>query len=407
MRLRTVVSAGVVLTAALATLWTVRDGTIPPPPGEPVPLAQGTMQPLVQTSQGTDLAALRSCDHETPPGDTTGGCGVLDRVPNGSEVTMRCWRSTIAPSGYPSAKWFYVTTGKGSFNPGWSGWIYSDFVWPQTATPQCDNAILAAHPLPKVKPLVFTVVDGCTPDGKGELTARTANFTPGGTWEVYVSPYFSDQTGTVRGDGTFEWRIPCAGETSANGHEWSVKDVRTERNIFTPNGISIVKQTPVTQPKPTQTTPAPPTVTTTTGSSPRPPGTETAVPQPPTPQPPVPQPPANRVITVYNKVTNGPTEIREDKAAYLSTVTKNFCKRDGCALPSTDVATGARITAVCQTTGLRTTNGNDSDAGDNANPHLFESARWYGIAWPDGRFGYISEVWIDPTDRGGAGLRGC
>ncbi|HEX8001348.1 MAG TPA: M23 family metallopeptidase, partial [Mycobacteriales bacterium] len=44
------------------------------------------------------------------------------------------------------------------------------------------------------------------------------------------------------------------------------------------------------------------------------------------------QPSAPRTVTltVYNKVTNGSAEMREDTPAYLSTVTKNYCRRDGC-----------------------------------------------------------------------------
>jgi hypothetical protein len=38
----------------------------------------------------------------------------------------------------------------------------------------------------------------------------------------------------------------------------------------------------------------------------------------------------------------------------------------------------------CSTTGARTTNGNDHDAVDDANPELHGSTRWYGIR-PPGR----------------------
>ena len=44
---------------------------------------------------------------------------------------------------------------------------------------------------------------------------------------------------------------------------------------------------------------------------------------------------------------------------------------------------------------------------DDGNPGLFESTRWYGIQLPDGRFGYISEVWIRDADRGGLDLPHC
>lgn len=99
--------------------------------------------------------------------------------------------------------------------------------------------------------------------------------------------------------------------------------------------------------------------------------------------------------------------MREDAPAYLSTVTRNFCKRDGCALAGTDVGSGAVLTAECTTLGDRTTNGQDNSAIDDANPALYTSTRWYGIRWSDGRFGYISEVWIAGQHRGGLGLRSC
>jgi hypothetical protein len=119
-----------------------------------------------------------------------------------------------------------------------------------------------------------------------------------------------------------------------------------------------------------------------------------------------PAPPATRAIRVYDKVTNG-MSMSEDTPAYLSTVTQNYCRRDGCMLAGTEVGTGAVLTATCQTFGARTTNGNDGSAVDDANPELFSSTRWYGVRWSDGRFGYISEVWINAADRGGLGLPGC
>jgi hypothetical protein len=76
-------------------------------------------------------------------------------------------------------------------------------------------------------------------------------------------------------------------------------------------------------------------------------------------------------------------------------------------LPGTDLSTGDTVTARCQTQGARTTNGEDGDAVDDRNPGLFESTRWYGVVWPDGQFGYLSEVWINASDRGGLGLPSC
>lgn len=134
---------------------------------------------------------------------------------------------------------------------------------------------------------------------------------------------------------------------------------------------------------------------------------------PTTPAPPVggggssPPPPAQVTLTVYNQVTNGPSAMREDTPAYLSTVPQNFCRRDGCAIGGTDRNTGGTYyPAVCQLNGARTTNGNDGNANDDGNPGLFSSTRWYGINLGGSR-GYISEVWINPGQRGGLGLPGC
>jgi hypothetical protein len=89
-------------------------------------------------------------------------------------------------------------------------------------------------------------------------------------------------------------------------------------------------------------------------------------------------------------------------------VTRNFCKRDGCRVDGTDRATGGTYSpAVCQVQGARTTNGNDGNANDDGNPGLFSSTRWYGIRLGNGALGYISEVWIDPSQRGGLGVTTC
>lgn len=128
---------------------------------------------------------------------------------------------------------------------------------------------------------------------------------------------------------------------------------------------------------------------------------------PPLPPPPPPPPLAATALTVSNKVTNGPSAMREDTPAYLSTVRQNYCRRDGCVIAGTERASGGTYTpAICQAQGVRTTNGHDGDANDDANPGLFSSTRWYGVQIGDA-VGYISEVWIDPSQRGGLGLPNC
>ena len=136
------------------------------------------------------------------------------------------------------------------------------------------------------------------------------------------------------------------------------------------------------------------------------PGAPVAPQAPPPPPPPAP-PPGDVTLTVYNEVTNGGTAMREDTPAYLSTVARNYCKRDGCAIAGTDRATGGTYApAVCQVQSVRTTNGHDGDANDDANPGLFSSMRWYGVRLGSA-LGYISEVWVAPSQRGGLGLPAC
>jgi hypothetical protein len=115
------------------------------------------------------------------------------------------------------------------------------------------------------------------------------------------------------------------------------------------------------------------------------------------------------VITVYNKVTNGPTQMREDSVpARLTTQPWTFCTSRGCNINGTERSTGGTYdAAVCQTTGERTTNGNDSDPSDDSNPDLYTSASYYGVQLTNGTFGYVSWVWIQASDRGGLGLPPC
>lgn len=112
-------------------------------------------------------------------------------------------------------------------------------------------------------------------------------------------------------------------------------------------------------------------------------------------------------VEIYNKVTRG-LEVRDDKPAYLSLEPVNECKDKGCALENTDMKTGVAVNAVCQTLAPEaTTNGDNTTPADDANPELATSNLWYGIRWPDGRFGYLSEVWIHPDFRGGLDLPQC
>jgi lambda repressor-like predicted transcriptional regulator len=123
---------------------------------------------------------------------------------------------------------------------------------------------------------------------------------------------------------------------------------------------------------------------------------------------PAPTPPAvTAVVTVQNKVALGATDLVEDTGpAYLSSRAEPFCGRDGCKLDGTDVESGILLPAVCTVAGAEMWNYNlDSPAADN--PNRARSTLWYRLTWPDGRAGYLSEVYLDPASRGGLGLPAC
>ncbi len=136
--------------------------------------------------------------------------------------------------------------------------------------------------------------------------------------------------------------------------------------------------------------------------------TPSALPPAPTaPTPATPSPP-RKVVTIDNRVTNG-MGMREDVTPVrLTTKPWIFCGTRGCNINGTERSSGATYdAAVCQAQGERTTNGNDHDASDDANPARFESTRYYGARLVDNTFGFVSEVWIAAADRGGLGLPAC
>ncbi|MFE7201865.1 hypothetical protein ACFU8R_16490 [Pseudonocardia alni] len=113
------------------------------------------------------------------------------------------------------------------------------------------------------------------------------------------------------------------------------------------------------------------------------------------------------VVTVQNKVALGAEDLVEDSGpAYLSSRAIAFCGSRGCKEVGTDVVSGAMLPATCTVVGERMWNHNlDSPAARN--PHRVESALWYRVTWPDGRSGYLSEVYLEPGSRGGLGLPAC
>lgn len=112
-------------------------------------------------------------------------------------------------------------------------------------------------------------------------------------------------------------------------------------------------------------------------------------------------------IRVQNMVALGPSDLREDETpAYLSSRTIGRCAAKNCEVAGTKMDTGTLLVATCQSRGDELVNYNlDSTWPDN--PHRARSNRWYKVQLPDGRTGFINEVYIDPQDRGGLGLATC
>lgn len=116
-----------------------------------------------------------------------------------------------------------------------------------------------------------------------------------------------------------------------------------------------------------------------------------------------------KVLRIYNKVTSGPERMREDDEP-VSLVMKAaaYCGVGNCQVPDTNRETGDTYdAAVCQRQGEEVTNGQDTSPIDDDNPGLFSSRLYYGVRLDDDTFGYVSEAWISPEDRGGLSLPRC
>ncbi|MER5201028.1 helix-turn-helix domain-containing protein [Streptomyces sp. NPDC002755] len=117
---------------------------------------------------------------------------------------------------------------------------------------------------------------------------------------------------------------------------------------------------------------------------------------------------SDAVIVVQNKVAIGPNQLVEDSTpAYLSSRTVSRCARRGCKLVDTDFWSGAKLVATCWTRGERLTNQDAGSDGIQRNKNRVTSDLWYRAVWPDGRSGYLAEVYVVVGDRGGLGLGRC
>jgi hypothetical protein len=122
-----------------------------------------------------------------------------------------------------------------------------------------------------------------------------------------------------------------------------------------------------------------------------------------------PDPPTVRTVVVQNRVAIGDGALVEDRTpSYLSARPVARCAAmPGCKIPGTDVGTGFTFVAVCQLTGEVITNADVTSTNIGQNPNAAVSELWLGARAPDGRIGYISEVYLAPAYRGGLGLPAC
>jgi hypothetical protein len=113
-------------------------------------------------------------------------------------------------------------------------------------------------------------------------------------------------------------------------------------------------------------------------------------------------------IVVQNKIATGSRALTEDTTpVYLSSRPAAFCSEHGCEVPATTMWSGAVLHAICQSQGEQMTNANTSTAGIQNNPNTVLSTRWYLAQAHNGSIGYISEVYLTPSSRGGLGLPTC
>jgi hypothetical protein len=111
-------------------------------------------------------------------------------------------------------------------------------------------------------------------------------------------------------------------------------------------------------------------------------------------------------VNVFNMVTNGAEGMRPDPTPLVLTPVPRYpcdCADDYVSGPLED---GTPLLATCVADGSRVTNGQDDDGADDANPGLVDSTRWYRVDW-EGEVGWIAEAWVEPAQRGGAGLATC
>jgi hypothetical protein len=114
------------------------------------------------------------------------------------------------------------------------------------------------------------------------------------------------------------------------------------------------------------------------------------------------------VIIVQNKVAIGASTLIEDTSpAYLSTRTEPACSHHDCEIRGTEMWSGQVLQALCQKSGTVMTNEDLASPGIMRNPGGITSSLWYRAETSNGVIGYISEVYLAPSSRGGLKLPPC
>jgi hypothetical protein len=315
---------------------------------------------------------------------------LLFSLPGPLQVTVHC----IAPDenvDLPSdlrGNWYFVTALDGPY-PDASGFVWGLLVKDPGPVPACTDELLGTY---KYLPGRLTLTQGAPAEAGGfwyqirviglhaGYQYAVGCFDDADAWGLNAQPP-AFRTFDIRTDGSGNWSGDRNCRSGEGTFHWvEIGPYSSERVEWKPQ-----KPTPSATPMATSQTPSSPS-----SASPRPLSSQ----------------PIRRIV-VQNQVTNGATAMREDTPVYLSTRTAPYCKRDGCAVPNTDMGTGATLTATCWITGPRMTNGQDGNPIDDDNPGLAVSDLWFFAHNDAGMSGYISEVYIRTADRGGAGLPTC
>jgi hypothetical protein len=139
------------------------------------------------------MVNLRDQPHPPPAGTVTIHWEILDRVPDRTNVIIRCQTQGAVPdSKHKNTLWYYVNEGANGPHPGASGYVYGDLVRNPTKPPACTDSIItkyfqAAPPLPPV---------GGGQDSADERTVTLSQgpAAPSGYWYVIALAGFDPNT---------------------------------------------------------------------------------------------------------------------------------------------------------------------------------------------------------------------